>query len=660
MDKLLRVLMIEDSPADAELVARQLRAGGYVVAYERVDTPAAMRATLAQASWDLVIADQLLPHFSAAEALVLLQTTGLDLPFFIVTGQMSEDEAMALMRAGAHDFIRKQSLSRLIPAIERELREAEIRQQRRQAEEARRQSDTRYRELFENAPISLWEQDFSAVKLRLEVLRQQGVADFEAYFQSHPETVAECLALVKITDVNNASLKLYHASSKAQLVSGLNLLMPPEALSSFQDELCLIAKGHTEFEWESVNQTLNGERLDIDLQWSAVPGYEASLAKVLISIVDITARKQAEETARQTAAELQAVFDTIPDLFFRLDNTGVILDYYAGRQTRRDGSLPIYAGQPVTAVLPPEAAGQIQEALAQARHTEQMVTVEYLLPSPQGTQIFEARLMPFGSQQVIAIVRNITEYKQILAQIFNSQKLVDLGTLAAGVAHELNSPLQVITGLSESLFTRVEHGEFDASRLRQNLETINRSGWRCAEIVRSLLTYARASTGQILPYDLNVLVRDTLLLIEHQLRSWSNIIVNTDLAAELPSLPCDRNQITQILINLLTNARDAMPDGGEICIRTRHDPFMAQLVLEVSDIGGGIPDAIRAKIFDPFFTTKSSGQGTGLGLYIVAGIVRAYGGEIKVDSVLGEGTTFTLLFPDKAGVTATAEVPAET
>jgi two-component system, cell cycle sensor histidine kinase and response regulator CckA len=645
MDRLLRILIVEDSVDDTELLIHQIRRSGYQVVYERVDTPAAMRAQLACAPWDIVIADQFMPHFRAAEALALLQTINPEVPFLVVTGQWSEDEASTIMRAGARDFIRKENLSRLTPAIERELLETETRQARRQAEEARRQSDTRYRDLFENAPISLWEADFSAVKWRLEALLRQTPTPLDAYFTTHADEVAACLALVKINDVNTTTLKLFHAQDKAQFREFWSQWVAPMARTSFQNLLVNLAQDQTEFEWESTSLTATGESIDINFRWSAAPGYETSLGKVLISIVDITGRKRAEEAARKSAAELQAVFDAFPDLFFRLDHASTILNSYAGHQTQLEVAPQALVGRRLTEALPPDAAAPLQEAVLQASRTGQVVTIEYPLPSPQGTQIFEARLVPFPDQQIIAILRNITEHKRVLAQMFNSQKLVDLGTLAAGVAHELNSPLQVITGLSESLLNRTQQGDLDPQRFGQNLDTINRSGWRCAEIVRSLLTYARASTSQMQPHDLNSLVRDTLLLIEHQLRNWSNIAVLTELAPELPPLPCDRNQITQILINLLTNARDAMPDGGEITIRTGHRAAPASLMLQVSDIGPGIPAAHRARIFEPFFTTKPAGKGTGLGLYIVAGIVRAYGGEIQVDSPVGAGTTFTLLFP---------------
>lgn len=235
-----------------------------------------------------------------------------------------------------------------------------------------------------------------------------------------------------------------------------------------------------------------------------------------------------------------------------------------------------------------------------------------------------------------------------------AKKLAELGTLAAGTAHEINSPLQVITGMSDNLLQRLAQAEPDLNRFRRGLEIIHRNGWRCAEIVRSLRTYAHASATQIEPNDLNTIIKDMLLLIEHQLKSWSGIDIITHLSPEMPPLACDRNQITQVLINLLTNARDAMPEGGEIIIRSDYDRDLGQHLLQITDTGQGIPEATRMKIFDPFFTTKQVGKGTGLGLSIVAGIVRAHGGKIEVESNPGQGASFTLSFPETDQLTPAA------
>jgi signal transduction histidine kinase len=164
----------------------------------------------------------------------------------------------------------------------------------------------------------------------------------------------------------------------------------------------------------------------------------------------------------------------------------------------------------------------------------------------------------------------------------------------------------------------------DEKRLLHNMESINHNAWRVARIIRSLLTFARATYEEIEPNDLNEIIQDTLLMIEHQLCTWSNINVTNQLAEDLPIHHCERNNIAQVLINLLTNARDVMPKGGEINIRTRYDTQKGHLVLQVTDSGPGIPDELRPTIFDPFFTTKPVGEGTGLGFSIVKGIVQVH------------------------------------
>ena len=175
---------------------------------------------------------------------------------------------------------------------------------RRRAEQALRDSEAHQRALFEDSPVSLWEEDFSAVKQRLDALRQQGVGDIEDYLTAHPETVVECANLVKVTDVNRATLKLYGAASLAELLQNLGLIFGTVTNYTFREELVHIVRGHTEFEREGLSRTLTGELLNISLRWSAVPGYEVSLAKVLVSITDSTRRRRAEEALNATNAQL--------------------------------------------------------------------------------------------------------------------------------------------------------------------------------------------------------------------------------------------------------------------------------------------------------------------------------------------------------------------
>ena len=252
-----------------------------------------------------------------------------------------------------------------------------------------------------------------------------------------------------------------------------------------------------------------------------------------------------------------------------------------------------------------------------------------------------------GQPVILAVVRDITERKKTEEIAFNSQKLAGIGRLAAGMAHEINSPLQVVTGLSKSLSRKVKAGAVDGDQFLTSLDKINKNGWRIANIVRSLLTYSRQDALAITSHQLNEIVEDTLFLIEHQLKSWDNIIIVKQLAEDMPNCSCDSNNFTQVVLNLLENARDAMPAGGEITIRTAYEDAQNRFVFSVHNSGDPIPEDIRSKIFEPFFTTKEVGKGTGLGLSIIHGIVAAHGGEIAVESAPGVGTTFVIYLPHK-------------
>ncbi len=251
-----------------------------------------------------------------------------------------------------------------------------------------------------------------------------------------------------------------------------------------------------------------------------------------------------------------------------------------------------------------------------------------------------------GRLEIHGVERDITERKRAEDLLRTTQKYTDLGTMAAGMAHEMNSPLQVITGSADSILESIRsNNPMDPSRMKRYLENISRNGWRIAALVRAPNLYARPADSLTESNALNEIIHDTLLLIEHQLKAWSNIKVEQNLGNPLPTILCDRNEITQVLINLLTNARDAMPTGGTIKISSAYHPSKNEVTLEVQDDGTGMPPDVQEKIFDPFFTTKPVGKGTGLGLSIVQGIMRTYGGSIELESTPREGTTLRLIFP---------------
>jgi len=250
----------------------------------------------------------------------------------------------------------------------------------------------------------------------------------------------------------------------------------------------------------------------------------------------------------------------------------------------------------------------------------------------------------------VLLVEDITERVGLERSALQAEKMAAVGTLAAGVAHELNNPIGIISSRIELMLLDAE-SEPLPDEFRKDLVVLHRHAQRVARIVQGLLSFARPAPAEQGAVDLNRVVEETLLLIEQQIAK-DGITVTRRLSPALPSVWGDAHALQQVLMNLVTNARDALGTRGEIAIATERVAGPPEGVrLTVRDGGPGIPGEILAKIFDPFFTTKPSG--TGLGLSISYGIVRDHQGTLDVQSEPGHGTTFVLSFP------ASAAPPAE-
>ncbi len=252
--------------------------------------------------------------------------------------------------------------------------------------------------------------------------------------------------------------------------------------------------------------------------------------------------------------------------------------------------------------------------------------------------------------QVVDLARDITQEIANRTQVLHDDKMTSLGKLSASVVHEINNPLTGILNcvkLMQRMMNDGDPGQDELGEMRNYLSMVYDETTRVSRTLSNLVAFSRKSRPEIKPVNLNAPLVETIFLIDYQMR-LQNITIKTHLDEDLHPVLADKGQIKQILINLMLNAQDAMPQGGTLTLETKN--MRKDVVIRVSDTGKGIPKESLSHIFEPFFTTKKVASGAGLGLSVVYGIVRDHKGIIKVDSILGQGTTFTIRLPAlKAG-----------
>jgi len=248
---------------------------------------------------------------------------------------------------------------------------------------------------------------------------------------------------------------------------------------------------------------------------------------------------------------------------------------------------------------------------------------------------------------IVHYLKDVTAQKRLEQQLVLSDKLASLGTLVAGIAHEINNPLGIIAGYSEALLDRAHEpalaNVLGFEDFPEYLRTIHSEIFRCKGILKSLLEFARPSGGTFREIDINEIIKEVLLLLQHRTTRLKHTI-ELSLNRDLPKIHADAGSLRQLLMNLLLNAIYFTPEGGSISITTGPDAA-GRVRLTVRDTGAGIPQELLGKVFDPFFTTKPVGEGTGLGLTISHRIVEEHRGTIEAESQPGKGTAFIITLP---------------
>jgi signal transduction histidine kinase len=260
---------------------------------------------------------------------------------------------------------------------------------------------------------------------------------------------------------------------------------------------------------------------------------------------------------------------------------------------------------------------------------------------------------------VVHYLKDVTAQKRLEQQLLRTDKLASLGTLVAGIAHEVNNPLGIIAGYSEALLDRAEDRKLRDIRefedFPEYLATIHNEIFRCKRILRGLLEFSRPSGGTFREIDVNELIKEVILLVNHRAKRLNHNI-ELRLNRDLPKIYADAGNLRQLFMNIIINSMHFTPERGSIIITTGLDSDIEysesenkpdMIMVSISDTGAGIPNDIIDKIFDPFFTTKPVGDGTGLGLAICHRIVEEHNGSIDVASEVGKGTTFTIKLPTR-------------
>ena len=301
-------------------------------------------------------------------------------------------------------------------------------------------------------------------------------------------------------------------------------------------------------------------------------------------------------------------------------------------------------GRGVDTLLPPDLVAEL-ESRAGNGHGGEIYKFPLVNRAGQGL-IVNVSVTPLedknGAQLGrLVLMDDITERMQLEQQLLQTEKLTSLGLLAAGVAHEVNTPLAVISNYIQMLARQLPG---DDSR-QKIIEKIVKQTFRASEIVNNLLNFSRTGASEFRAVNLNEVIEETLTLMAHPFRSAQVSVIKT-LEEQLPAVKGSGNRLQQVFLNLFLNARDAMPSGGMVEVRTSSQNGSVEV--EITDTGAGIPDNILRRIFDPFFTTKATGRGTGLGLSVSYGIVQEHKGRIEVRSTPGKGTSFHLEFPAMA------------
>ncbi len=491
-------------------------------------------------------------------------------------------------------------------------------------------------------------------KKKAERLLAERETSFRLSFENnpHPMWVYDLQAL-RFLEVNEAFLDMYGYSRDELMKMTLRDIHPPEDIPRLSENLAQErpALQHSG-EWRHVRKDGSVINVQIDSHVLEFMGRNAAL----VIAQDITRRKEAERKLRESEIRFRSLIERSSDVVSIIDAGGKII-YMSPAVSRMGYSIEEVTGRSAYDIVHPDDAGKMKAALkAISGAPGSLQTFQMRFKHRDGSWrdsesiVFNALNVP-EIRGIVVNSRDITEKKKLEAQFLRAQRLESIGTLAGGIAHDLNNVLSPIL-LSLGVIRKMGLDE----KGRTVVDTIDTSARRGADLIKQVLSFARGVEGERTLVQLRHLIEEIEKITKETFPKSIQVIAGAP--KDLWSVSGDITQLHQVLMNLCVNARDAMPDGGKIEIVAEnvvldeqyvHAHFETQegpyVVLSITDTGVGIPPAVIGKIFEPFFTTKEEGKGTGLGLSTVMTIVKSHGGAVYVYSEPGKGTTFRIYLP---------------
>jgi len=618
MPQRIQLLLVEDNADDAELAVRELRRAQFDPHWHRVETELDYLVKL-RADIDVIISDIKMPQFSWQRALELMKERGYEIPFIILSGTIGEEVAVQAIKQGATDYLLKDRIGRLGSAVQNAVEQFRLRRGCKKAEEAALEGERKFRALFDSAHDSI--------------------------YMLHHGVFVDC----------NAKGQFMYGRTWDEIVGHtpdeFAPLNQPDGRNSREKAGEIVMKalaGESQvFEWMVYHKDGSPVFSDISLNRLELGGevYLMAIAR------DVTEKKQAEVRM----AEQAALLDKARDAITVRELNGKILFWNKGAEQMYGWRSEEVLGKRIAQLIYP-SMDKFEEANRLLMENGEWSGEVLHLTKDKRELTVEARwtlVRDKGGkpQSVLAINTDITDKKAIEAQLRRAQRIESIGTLAGGIAHDLNNILAPIMTSIEVL--KMTTSDPHATRM---LDTIDVSAKRGAGIVRQVLSFARGLEGEKIEVQPRHLLKEIETIIKDTFPK--NIRLELFFPKETWTIQGDPNQLQQILLNLCVNARDAMPNGGRLAVilenRVIDEEYAAKQIqarpgkyvtITVSDSGTGVPDALIDKIFEPFFTTKELGKGTGLGLSTVLAIAKSHHGFIEVQSDFGKGSAFTVYLP---------------